>query len=71
QPGELLLANLHLSLQEELLDLGAFNGRNRVIVSGLLPGEGERLWERLVLLGFKLADQIRTDRWITLYGFKK
>ena len=71
QPGELLLANLHLSLQEELLDLGAFNGRSRIIVSGLLPGEGERLWERLALLGFKLADQIRTDRWVTLYGLKK
>jgi len=71
RPGELLLANLHLSLQEELLDLGAFHGRRRVIVSGLLPSEGERLWERLAPLGFRLADQIRTDRWITLYGFKE
>jgi ribosomal protein L11 methyltransferase len=71
QPGELLLANLHLSLQEELLDLGAFRARDRVILSGLLPGEGERLWERLKPLGFKLADQIRTERWVTLYGFKK
>ena len=70
QPGELLLANLHLSLQEELMDLGAFLNRRRVIVSGLLPSEGERLWERLAHLGFKLADQIRTDRWVTLYGFK-
>jgi ribosomal protein L11 methyltransferase len=71
RPGELLLANLHLSLQEELLDLGAFHGRRRVIVSGLLSREGERLWERLAPLGFKLADQIRTDRWVTLYGFKE
>jgi ribosomal protein L11 methyltransferase len=70
-PGELLLANLHLSLQEELLDLGAFHRRQKVIVSGLLPSEGERLWNRLAQLGFKLADQIRTDRWITLYGVKK
>jgi ribosomal protein L11 methyltransferase len=70
QPGELLLANLHLSLQEELLDLGAYAGRRRVIVSGLLSGEGERLWSRLELLGFRLADQIRSDRWVTLYGFK-
>ena len=71
QPGELLLANLHLSLQEELLDLGAYEDRRRVIVSGLLPSEGERLWGRLESLGFKLADQIRADRWVTLYGFKE
>ena len=71
EPGELLLANPSLSLQEELLDLGAFRGRRRVIVSGLLPGEGERLWDRLAALGFKLADQIRTDRWVTLYGLKE
>jgi len=70
-PGELLLANLHLSLQEELWDLGAFRGRRRVIVSGLLPSEGEGLWNRLAQLGFKLADQIRTDRWITIYGLKE
>ena len=70
QPGELLLANLHMSLQEELLDLGAYEGRRRVIVSGLLSSEGERLWSRLASLGFKLADLIRTDRWVTLYGFK-
>jgi len=70
-PGELLLANLHLSLQEELLELGAFDRRRRIIVSGLLPSEGESLWERLAQLGFKLADQIRTDRWITIYGLKE
>jgi ribosomal protein L11 methyltransferase len=71
QPGELLLANLHLSLQEELLDLGAFRQRRQVIVSGLLPSEGERLWDRLAPLGFKMVDQIRTDRWITIHGLKK
>ena len=71
QPGDLLMANLHLSLQEELMDLGAFLGRRRVIISGFLPGEGECLWDRLAQLGFKLADQIRTDRWVTLYGMKE
>jgi ribosomal protein L11 methyltransferase len=70
-PGELLLANLHLNLQEELVDLGAFKNRRRVIVSGLLSSEGERLWNRLESLGFKLADQIRSDRWVTIYGFKE
>jgi ribosomal protein L11 methyltransferase len=70
EAGDLLLANLHLSLQEELLDLGAFDRRCRVIVSGLLVGEGDRLRTRLENLGFKIADQIRTDRWATFYGFK-
>jgi ribosomal protein L11 methyltransferase len=69
--GELLLANLHLSLQEELLELGAFDQRRQVIVSGLLPGEGERLWARLTALGFTLVDQIRTDRWVTIYGERR
>ena len=65
-PGDILLANLHLSLQEELLDLGAFAHRHRVIISGLLPTEGDLLKERLLNLGLHLIDQIRTDRWITM-----
>ncbi len=66
-PAEILLANLHLALQEELLELGAFAHRRRVIVSGLLPSEGDRLLERLRAVGLKLLDQERTDRWITMF----
>lgn len=65
-PGELLMANLHLSLQEELLDLGAFQNRRLLIISGLLPSEGDRLFSRLEAAGFRLLDQVRTDRWITM-----
>lgn len=63
--AELLMANLHLSLQEELLEKGAFNKRKAVIISGLLPSEGASLFEKLSA-GFRLVDQIRTDRWISL-----
>jgi len=66
-PGQLLMANLHLSLQEELFELGAFEERRLVIVSGLLPSEGERLWAKLSSIGFTLIDQVRTDRWITIF----
>ncbi|KXS55873.1 MAG: hypothetical protein AMR96_05975 [Candidatus Adiutrix intracellularis] len=69
--SELLMANLHLNLQEELLKLGAFDQRRQVIISGLLPSEGERLWNKLATLGFTLVDQIRTDRWITIYGERR
>ena len=65
-PGDILLANLHLSLQEELLDLGAFAHRHRIIISGLLPTEGDLLREKLMGTGLRLIDQIRTDRWITM-----
>lgn len=64
--AELLLANLHLSLQEELFEMGAFRKRKAVIISGLLPSEGGRLLERLQTIDLKLIDQVRTDRWITM-----
>ena len=67
RPAEILMANLHLSLQEELFDLGAFEDRRFVIISGLLPSEGEKLMERLESTGLKLIDLVRTDRWISLY----
>lgn len=64
--AELLMANLHLSLQEELLNTGAFQDRRAVIISGLLPSEGDSLFKKLSALGLKLVDQIRTDRWISM-----
>jgi ribosomal protein L11 methyltransferase len=70
-PGEILLANLHLALQEELFRLGAFQGRGWLIVSGLLPGEGDRLLERLEDSGFRLIDRERGDRWITMFLGRK
>lgn len=66
-PADLLLANLHLALQEELFNLGAFHQRRQVIVSGLLPSEGDQLLAKLRSIGLKLLDQVRTDRWITMY----
>lgn len=66
-PADILMANLHLALQEELFDLGTFLGRDRVIISGLLPSEGDRLMAKLQSAGLKLIDQVRTDRWITMF----
>ena len=66
-PAEILMANLHLSLQEELFALGAFQNRRFVIASGLLPSEGEYLIEKLKSINLKLIDLIRTDRWISLF----
>ena len=65
-PAEMLLANLHLSLQLELFQLKAFHNRRLVIASGLLPAEGDRLLNSLAGIGLRLIDQIRTDRWITM-----
>lgn len=65
-PAELLMANLHLSLQEDLLKEGAFQERRAVIISGLLPSEGDSLLEKLTSLGLRLVDQMRTERWITM-----
>lgn len=70
-PANILMANLHLTLQEELFDLGAFLGRDQVIISGLLPSEGDRLLARLRTIGLKLIDQVRTDRWITMFLVSK
>jgi len=67
RPADILMANLHLALQEELFDLGTFRGRDRVIISGLLPSEGDRLMAKLRSAGLKLVDQVRTDRWITMF----
>ena len=67
-PGELLMANMHFSLQKELLALGTFEKRQHVILSGLFPQEGEDL--RLMLqeqTTLRLKDQIRTDRWSTMW----
>ncbi|MDR1921050.1 MAG: 50S ribosomal protein L11 methyltransferase [Candidatus Adiutrix sp.] len=66
RPGELLMANLHLSLQNELLKLGAFERRRHVIISGLLPAEGDGMRAGLEKIGLKLVDQARTDRWSTM-----
>lgn len=66
--GELLLANIHFTLQKELLSLGAFLNRRAAVLSGLFPAEGEQLAARLAReTPLKLIDQIRTDRWTTLF----
>ena len=66
-PADLLLANIHLSLQQELFQLKTFHNRRLVILSGLLPAEGDELLKDLCGIGFKLIDQVRTDRWITMF----
>jgi hypothetical protein len=60
------MANMPMFVLRDLVKLGGFDGRRRLIVSGLLPDEGE---EFLDLLGARLAlrilDRTRTDRWMS------
>ncbi|MDR1396080.1 MAG: 50S ribosomal protein L11 methyltransferase [Deltaproteobacteria bacterium] len=68
RPGQLVMANLPLFVLQELLESGAFDGREHLIYSGLLPSEGEIFLEELTRrLGgkFILRDCFRGDRWIS------
>jgi ribosomal protein L11 methyltransferase len=64
--ARLVMANIPLFVLRDLVDLGAFKRREHLIVSGLLPEEGDVF---LSLLGqvieHKVLDSKRSDRWIS------
>ncbi|MDR1084579.1 MAG: 50S ribosomal protein L11 methyltransferase [Deltaproteobacteria bacterium] len=67
-PGELVLANMPLFVLMELLVLDAFMGRDYLIYSGLLTGEGQIFLEELgqkIGRPFKIIDSFRDDRWVS------
>ncbi|MDR1677522.1 MAG: 50S ribosomal protein L11 methyltransferase [Deltaproteobacteria bacterium] len=65
-PAELVLANIPLFVLRDLVDLQAFNQRNYLIISGLLPEEGDIFLELLSdQIEYKILDSKRSDRWVS------
>jgi ribosomal protein L11 methylase PrmA len=65
-PANLVMANIPLMVLSELVDLGAFSGRDYAIVSGLLPQEGETFLELLAKkINYRVLDSLRSDRWMS------
>ena len=65
-PASLLLANIPLFVLRDLVELGAFAGRDYSIVSGLLPEEVDTFLELLSpKLPHKILDTRRSYRWIS------
>jgi ribosomal protein L11 methyltransferase len=66
EPADLVMANIPLFVLADLTALGAFAGRGHLIVSGLLPEEGETFLEGLGAgVSFKIMDSARSDRWVS------
>ncbi|MEW6265412.1 MAG: 50S ribosomal protein L11 methyltransferase [Thermodesulfobacteriota bacterium] len=65
-PAELVLANLHFQVQEELLLRGGFDRRRWLILSGLFHRQVENLEASLKEKGFRLLDRLRDERWTSL-----
>jgi ribosomal protein L11 methyltransferase len=64
--AELVMANIPLFVLTDLLELGAFTGRRRLIVSGLLQEEGQAFLDLLSQkIAFKVEDSHRSDRWVS------
>jgi ribosomal protein L11 methyltransferase len=65
-PARLVMANIPLFVLDGLARLDAFQGRDYLVISGLLPDEGESF---LSLLSHKtphrILDSRRSDRWIS------
>ena len=65
-PARLVMANIPLFVLRDLVDLGTFEDRDYVVVSGLLPDEGETFLGLLAeSLGHKVLDSQRSDRWVS------
>jgi ribosomal protein L11 methyltransferase len=69
EEADLLLANLHFAVVEELVRSPAFYEKPWVIVSGLLRSEARAIKDRLQQPGFTLVREWETDgTWFTLLG---
>jgi ribosomal protein L11 methyltransferase len=67
-PGELAMANVPMFVQRDLIDLGAFAGRDYLVFSGLLASEENAFLGALADSlggGLKIVDSDRDDRWVT------
>lgn len=64
--ADLVAANLHFEALNSIVDLGGFNNRRRLIVSGLFHAEADILEARLVDVGLRRLDIIRDERWATM-----
>jgi ribosomal protein L11 methyltransferase len=74
EPGELAMANLPFFVQKDLIALGAFDGRDYLIVSGLLTEEGEPYLSALsdkTNNRYRVVDWRRDDRWASYFLAKR
>ncbi|MDR1487603.1 MAG: 50S ribosomal protein L11 methyltransferase [Deltaproteobacteria bacterium] len=68
RPSEVVLANIPLFVLSDLVSLGAFDERSHLIVSGLLPDEGDVFLKALMERNsYEIIDAVRTDRWISYW----
>jgi len=65
-PADLVCANLHFSVQEEIFQRGGFKNRRWLIQSGMFQGQAAEMGERLKDQDFRLVDLIRDERWATM-----
>jgi ribosomal protein L11 methyltransferase len=66
--AELVSANIPLFVLSDLVCLGAFDDRKQLIISGLLPDEGEIFIKALgQRQAYEIIDAVRTDRWISYW----
>jgi len=65
-PADLVCANLHFPVQEEIFRRGGFKNRPWLILSGMFHEQAARMEERLRSQGLRLADLIRDERWATM-----
>jgi ribosomal protein L11 methyltransferase len=66
EEAELVMANIPLFVLTDLINLEAFSNRKFLIISGLLPEEGDTFLGLLkTKLSYKIIDSQRSDRWIS------
>jgi ribosomal protein L11 methyltransferase len=69
EPADLLIANLHFAVIQELVKRDAFFEKNWVILSGLMRSEYRAIKQKLGHPGFTLIKEWESDQtWFTLLG---
>lgn len=66
EPVELVCSNLHLPVQETILELGGFDNRRWLILSGLFHSQAEKIEKALIKRGYRTVDHVREVRWSSL-----
>ena len=65
-PADLVCSNLHLPVQEAILESGGFEKRRWVILAGLFHSQAEKMETALKRSGYRVFDRIRETRWASL-----
>jgi ribosomal protein L11 methyltransferase len=65
-PAEVVCSNLHLQVQEAILERNGFQDRRWLILSGLFHSQAEKMERALLNKGYRVVDRIRDARWCSL-----